>query len=89
LAWERTGFVRCAKSLEQGRFVLPGDDTKQLLHEQMLLLIPDGIALQARRIVCSIAPMSHEARAGAMTRQEIVALLVDHDDLKPQLAWLK
>jgi hypothetical protein len=33
--------------------------------------------------------MSHEERAGAMTKQEIVALLVDHDDLTRQLAWLK
>jgi transposase len=89
VAWERTGFVLCAKRLEQGRFVLPGDATKQLLHEQMLPLIPDGIALEERRVVCSKAPMSHEARAGAVTRQQIVALLVDHDDLKPQLAWLK
>jgi transposase len=47
-----TGFVLFAKRLEQGRFVLPGDDAKQLLHEQMLMLILDGIALGKRRVVC-------------------------------------
>jgi transposase len=52
LAWDRTGFVLFAKRLEQGRFVLPGDDAKQLLHEQMLMLILDGIALGKRRVVC-------------------------------------
>ena len=49
LYWDRTGYCLLAKRLEQGRFVLPGTDSKQVLSAQALRLILDGIALGARR----------------------------------------
>lgn len=52
LTWDRTGYVLFAKRLEQGRFAIPGNDEKQVLNEQMLMLILDGILLGKRRAVC-------------------------------------
>lgn len=51
LTWDRTGYVLLAKRLEHGRFQLPSDDQKQLLTEQVLKLILDGIVLGKRRKV--------------------------------------
>ena len=51
LTWDRTGFVLFAKRLEHGRFQLPSDDDTQLLSEQVLALILDGIVLGKRREV--------------------------------------
>jgi transposase len=49
IAWDRTGYCLFAKRLEQGRFHLPSDDATQVLSEQALRLILDGIALGKRR----------------------------------------
>ena len=49
VAWDRTGFCLFAKRLEQGRFHLPSEETKQELSEQVLCLILDGIMLGKRR----------------------------------------
>ena len=43
--WDRTGFCLFAKRLERGRFMIPGNDRKQELNEQMFRLILDGIVL--------------------------------------------
>lgn len=48
IAWDRTGYVLFAKRLEHGRFVLPCDEAKQQLSEQMFQLILDGIPLGKR-----------------------------------------
>lgn len=49
VTWDRTGFCLFAKQLEQGRFRLPSDETKQELDEDALRLILDGIVLGPRR----------------------------------------
>lgn len=51
LTWDRTGYVLFAKRLEHGRFQLPSNDEKQLLTEQVLKLILDGIVLGKRRVM--------------------------------------
>jgi len=51
ITWDRTGFSLFAKKLEQGRFSLPSEETKQELSERMFRLILDGIVLgNPRRI---------------------------------------
>ena len=52
LSWDRTGYALFAKRLERGRFAIPGDEAKQVLNEQMLILILDGIELGKRRALC-------------------------------------
>jgi transposase len=47
--WDRTGFCLFAKRLERGRFVLPGNDRKMELNEQMFRLVLDGIVLGSGR----------------------------------------
>lgn len=49
VAWDRTGYCLFAKRLEQGRFHLPSEETRQTLTETTLRLILDGIALGKRR----------------------------------------
>jgi len=51
LAWDRTGFSLFAKRLEKGRFVFPGEESRQELSERALKLILDGIPLgRSRRV---------------------------------------
>ena len=45
VTWDRTGYCLFAKRLEQGRFRLPSERTKQELSEQAFRLILDGIVL--------------------------------------------
>lgn len=45
LYWDRTGFCVLAKRLERGRFVLPGNERLELLDDQRLRLLLDGIIL--------------------------------------------
>lgn len=45
LAWDRTGFVLCAKRLERGRFQFPADAPSQELSESAFRFLMDGIAL--------------------------------------------
>jgi transposase len=49
LAWDRTGFVLCAKRLERGRFQFPSEDPSQELSEPAFRFLMDGIALGKRR----------------------------------------
>lgn len=49
VTWDRTGFCLFAKRLEQGRFRLPSEETKQELTQEALRLILDGIVLGRRR----------------------------------------
>jgi transposase len=49
VTWDRTGFCLFAKRLEQGRFRLPSDETKQELTQEALRLILDGVVLGRRR----------------------------------------
>jgi len=49
VTWDRTGYCLFAKRLEQGRFRLPSEETKQALSEQAFRLILDGIVLGKRR----------------------------------------
>jgi transposase len=48
VTWDRTGYCLFAKRLEQGRFRLPSDESKQELSEQAFRLILDGIVLGKR-----------------------------------------
>jgi transposase len=45
LAWDRTGFILCAKRLERGRFQFPADASSQELSESAFRFLMDGIAL--------------------------------------------
>lgn len=49
VTWDRTGYCLFAKRLEQGRFRLPSEQTKQELSEDAFRLILDGIPLGPRR----------------------------------------
>jgi transposase len=49
VTWDRTGYCLFAKRLEQGRFRLPSEQTRQELSEQAFRLILDGIVLGKRR----------------------------------------
>lgn len=49
--WDRTGFCLFAKRLEQGRFVLPGDEKTRQLDDRTMRLLLDGIRLGRRRRV--------------------------------------
>lgn len=49
VTWDRTGYCLFAKKLENCRFRLPSDESKQELSEQAFRLILDGIALGKRR----------------------------------------
>lgn len=49
VTWDRTGYCLFAKRLENSRFRLPSEETKQELSEQAFRLILDGIALGKRR----------------------------------------
>lgn len=46
--WDRTGFCLFAKRLEQGRFVLQGEERTRQLDERSMRLLLDGIRLGRR-----------------------------------------
>lgn len=45
LIWDRTGFVIYAKRLERGRFKIFLEEEKQILNQQQLSLLLDGIPI--------------------------------------------
>jgi transposase len=47
--WDRTGYFLFAKRLERGRFTIPGTSMTEVLSEQVLNLILDGISLGPKR----------------------------------------
>ena len=51
LLWDRTGFVLYAKRLERGKFQMNFRDEKQVLNQEQLSFLLDGIALGVRREV--------------------------------------
>jgi len=51
LMWDRTGYVLYAKRLERGRFKIFFSDEKQMLNEEQLSFLLDGISLGVRREV--------------------------------------
>lgn len=48
LVWDRTGYVLYAKKLERGKFKLFLEAQKQIINEQQLSFLLDGIALGRR-----------------------------------------
>ena len=51
LIWDRTGFVLYAKRLERGRFKMFFSSEKQLLNQEQLSFLLDGIPLGVNRDV--------------------------------------
>lgn len=49
LVWDRTGFVLYAKRLERGKFKIDSKSEKNILTEQQLILLLDGINLGVRK----------------------------------------
>jgi len=51
LMWDRTGYVLYAKRLERGKFKIFFSDKKQILNEEQLSFLLDGIPLGVKREV--------------------------------------
>ena len=49
LVWDRTGYVLYAKRLERGRFKIYLTEEKQILNEQQLSFLLDGIPLGVKQ----------------------------------------
>lgn len=49
LSWDRTGFVLYSKRLEQGKFKINSNSEKNILTEQQLFLMLDGINLGRKK----------------------------------------
>lgn len=49
LIWDRTGYVLYAKRLERGKFKMNFREEKQILNQEQLSFLLDGIALGANR----------------------------------------